>query len=42
MGEIYKADKMEERAEPCPMLMSTLKNREEKLFQQYHIFLLTR
>ena len=24
-GEIYKADKMEKKAEPCPTLMSTLK-----------------
>ena len=30
--EIYKADKMGERAKPCPMPTSILKNREEKLF----------
>jgi len=28
----YKADKMEERAEPCPTPMSTLKKKDEKLF----------
>ena len=31
-GEIYKADKIEERAEPCPIPTSTLKKWEKKLF----------
>ena len=31
-SEIYKTDKMEERADPFPIPMSTLKNWEEKLF----------
>jgi len=29
IGEIYKEDKMRQRAEPCPMLMSTLKREKE-------------
>jgi len=28
----YNADKMEDRAEPCPTPTSTLKKKEEKLF----------
>jgi len=40
--ERYKAKKMEERAEPCPTPISMLKNGEEKLFQKYCVFLLTR
>ena len=32
-GEIYKADKMGERAELCPTLISILKRWEEILFQ---------
>ena len=31
-GEIYKADKIGDRAKPWPMPMSTLKRWEEKLF----------
>ena len=31
--EIYKADKIGEKAKSCPMPMSTLKKGEEKLFQ---------
>ena len=38
----YKADKIGDRAEPCPTPMSTLKRDEEKLFQRYWVFLLTR
>jgi len=33
---------MGERVEPCPKPMSTLKKGEEKLFQRYFVFLLTR
>jgi len=29
----YKADKTGDRADPCPIPMLTLKNEEEKLFQ---------
>jgi len=36
------ADKIGERAEPCLISMSTLKNWKEKLFQLYHVFLPTR
>jgi len=35
MGVKYNVDKMGNRAEPCPTPMSTLKKREEKLFQKY-------
>lgn len=31
-GAEYKADKIEDRADPCPTLTSTLKYEEEKLF----------
>jgi len=34
LGLKYKADKTEDRAEPYPTPISTLKN-EEKLFQEY-------
>ena len=33
---------MEERVEPCPTPMSTLKKGEEKVFQRYFVFLPTR
>ena len=33
---------MGERAEPYPTPMLTSKNKEEKLFQKYLVFLLTR
>jgi len=29
IGEIYRADKTEERAEPCPTPMLTFKNRKK-------------
>jgi len=32
---------MGDKAEPCPTLISTLKREEEKLFQQYFVFLPT-
>jgi len=32
MGARYKADKIEERTDPCPTPMFTLKKEEEKLF----------
>jgi len=35
MGAKYKADKTGDRANSCPTPTSTLKNREEKLFQKY-------
>jgi len=38
----YKADKIGDRAEPCPTPISTLKKDEEKLFQRYQVFLSTR
>ena len=40
--ERYKADNTGDKAEPCLTPMSTLKKGEEKLFQRYFIFLLTR
>ena len=40
--KIYKTDKIGERADPCPILMSILKNWEEKLFQLYCVFLPTK
>ena len=42
MGERYNAERIGERAEPCPTPMSTLKKGEEKSFQRYLVFLLTR
>jgi len=39
MGARYKVDKIGERADPCPTLMSTLKKGEKKLFQKYWVFL---
>jgi len=33
MGEIYKTDKMGERAKPWPTLMSTLREEKENKFQ---------
>ena len=41
-GARYKADKIGDRAEPCPTPTSTLKKDEEKLFQRYQVFLSTR
>ena len=41
-GEIYKADNIGERAEPCSIPTLILKKWEEKLFQLYCVFLLTR
>ena len=42
IGEIYRADKTEERAEPCPTPMLTFKNKKEKLFYKYCVFLPTK
>ena len=42
MGERYNIEKIGERAEPCLTSMSTLKNREEKSFQKYLVFLPTK
>jgi len=42
MGEKYKVNKIGDNTEPCPILTSTLKKEEEKLFQKYFVFLLTR
>jgi len=42
MGAKYKADKIEERADSCSTPMSTLKNGNEKLFQKYQVFFLTK
>jgi len=42
MEEIYKAERIEERADSWPTPMSTLKNWEEKLFHKYLVFLPTR
>ena len=42
MEERYKADKMGDKAEPCPTSTLTLKWWEEKLFQKYFVFLPTR
>ena len=42
IGKIYKVNKMGERADSCPIPTSTLKNWEEKLFQLYCVFLLTK
>jgi len=36
---IYKADKMEERVDPCSILISALKKEKTKLFHMYCIFL---
>ena len=35
----YRAERIGERAEPYPTPTLTLKNREEKLFQKYCVFL---
>ena len=35
MGERYKAERIGERADPCPTPMSTLKDGEEISFQRY-------
>ena len=42
MGERYRTDKMGNKADPCPIPTSTLKNGEEKLFHKYWIFLPTK
>ena len=34
-GARYEAERIGDRAEPCPTPTSTLKNGEEKLFQKY-------
>jgi len=36
------AERIGERTEPCPTLMSILKKEEEKSFQRYLVFLPTR
>ena len=41
-GDKYNADRIGERAEPWPTPTSKLKKGEEKLFQKYFVFLLTR
>ena len=40
--ERYKTEKIRERADPYSTLISTLKKGEEKLFQKYLVFLLTK
>ena len=35
IDERQRADKISNKAKPCPMLMSTLKNKEEKLFHRH-------
>ena len=35
----YKAERIGDRAKPCPTPTSTLKNSEEKLFQKYWVLL---
>ena len=42
IGERYKANKMEGKVESCLTPILTLKDREEKLFQKYLVFLFTR
>jgi len=41
-GARYKAEKIWERANPWPTLMLMLTEEDEKLFQKYFVFLLTR
>jgi len=39
MDKRYKAEKIGERADPCPTPMSTLKDGKERSFQRYLVFL---
>jgi len=41
-GNKYNTDRIEEKADPWLTLTSILKKGEEKLFQKYLVFLLTR
>ena len=40
--ERYKAERIEERADLCPILILILKKEKEKLFQKYLVFLPTK
>ena len=42
IGKRYNAERIGERAKPCPTLMSILKKGEEKLFQRFLVFMPTR
>jgi len=41
-GERYKADRMGDKAEPCPMPISILKEEKGKLLQRYFVLLPTK
>ena len=42
IGEILRAGRTKDKTKPCPILTSIFKNKKEKLFQRYWIFLLTK
>jgi len=42
IGERYKANKIGDKMELCLIPTSILKRKEEKLFQKYFVFILTR